>query len=402
VVRRLACALAALGLHASPALAADTIRIGFIVDVAGPFAALSEEMTRGFDLAIEHLGSKMGGIPVEVFKADSKNSPDVGVTEASRLMDRHQVQFVTGILLSNVFNAVGKQMADRGVFVLSGNAGTSYYSGKECHQNVFSVGFHNDSLNEATALYMNEKGVKSMVTVGLNYQAGRDQIGGATSKFKGKVLAQLWPDVQAMDFASEIAQIRSLAPEAVYLFLPGRPGIAFQRQLIQAGLDKRVRIYGGAFHSDELVYDALGEFATRAQLELGTFGWHHGWGVKDGEYPFMNPQSKRMVDDYVKKYNRRPTFFVAHNYDAVMLIDSAVRAVNGKVEDKDAVRAALRKADFKSVKGKFKFNNNQYPIQDHYIVTTVKDEKGVPVQKILGYATKDHGDSHAKDCPMRW
>jgi branched-chain amino acid transport system substrate-binding protein len=359
-------------------------------------------MTRGFDLAIEHLGSKMGGIPVEVFKADSKNSPDVGVTEASRLMDRHQVQFVTGILLSNVFNAVGKQFADRGVFVISGNAGTSYYSGKDCNPNVFASAFHNDVLNEATAMYMNDKGVQSMVTIGLNYQAGRDQIGGAVNKFKGKVLAQLWPDVQAMDFASEVAQIRSLAPEAVYLFLPGRPGIAFQRQLIQAGLDKKVRIFGGAFHSDELVYDALGEFATRAHLELGTLGWHHGWGLKDGEYPFMNPQSKKFVDAYIKKHDRRPQFLAAHNYDAVMLIDSAVRAVNGKVEDKDAVRAALRKADFKSVKGKFKFNNNQYPIQDHYIVTTVKDEKGVPVQKILGYATKDHGDSHAKDCPMRW
>jgi branched-chain amino acid transport system substrate-binding protein len=386
----------------SPALSADTIRIGFIVDVAGPFAALSEEMTRGFDLAIEHLGGKMGGIPVEVFKADSKNSPDVGVTEASRLMDRHQVQFVTGILLSNVFNAVGKQLADRGVFVISGNAGTSYYSGKDCHPNVFASAFHNDVLNEATALYMNEKGVKSMVTIGLNYQAGKDQIGGAVNKFKGKVLAQLWPDLQAMDFASEIAQIRSLSPEAVYLFLPGRPGIAFQKQFIQAGLDRRIRIFGGAFHSDELVYDALGEFATRAKLELGTFGWHHGWGVKDGEYPFMNPQNKRLVDGYVKKFNRRPTFFVSHNYDAVMLIDSAVRAVKGNVEDKDAVRAALRKADFKSTKGKFKFNTNHYPIQDHYIVTTVKDEKGVPVQKILGYATKDHADSYAKDCPMRW
>jgi branched-chain amino acid transport system substrate-binding protein len=400
--KKLAWALTALGIATAPAQAADEIRLGFIVDVAGPFAALSEEMTRGFDLAIEHLGGKMGGLPVKVFKGDSKNSPDVGVTEASRFMDRDQVQFVTGILLSNVFNAMAKPLADRGVFVVSGNAGTAYYSGKECHENVFSSAFHNDVLNEAAGMYMNTKGVKSMVTVGLNYQAGKDQIGGAVRKFQGKVMAQLWPDLQAMDFASEIAQIRSLSPEAVYLFLPGRPGIAFQRQFIQAGLDKKVKIYGGAFHDDELVFDALGEFATKANLELVTFGWHHGWGIQGKQYAFQNDVTKRLVDDYVKKYNRRPTFFVAHQYDAVMLIDSAVRAVQGKVEDKNAVRAALRKADFKSTKGKFKFNNNHYPIQDHLVVTVVKDEKGTPVHKVLGFASKDHGDSYHQDCPMRW
>jgi branched-chain amino acid transport system substrate-binding protein len=216
------------------------------------------------------------------------------------------------------------------------------------------------------------------------------------------VLGQLWPETTAIDFSSEIAQIRSLSPEAVYLFLPGRTGTAFLKQFIQAGLDKKVRVFGGSFHADELNFQALGEFATRAKLELGAFGWHNMYGDAPNQYPFDNAQNRRMVDDYVKKYNRRPTFFIAHQYDAVMLIDSAVRAVNGKVEDKDAFRAALRKADFKSVKGKFRFNNNHYPIQDHYVVTPVKDEKGVPVHKIIDKATTDHGDSYAKDCPMRW
>jgi branched-chain amino acid transport system substrate-binding protein len=393
VVRKLACALAALGLSVTPAFAADTIRIGVIISLTGPFAALGEDQMRGFDLAMEHLGGKIGGLPTEVTKVDSKTSPDVAVTEASRLVDRHQVQVVTGILESNVFNAIGKQLSDRGVFAISGNAGSAHYSGKECQPNVFVVSFHNDTVGEAVGEYMNKQGVKSLVTIGLNYQAGRDYVGGAKRKFKGQHLAELYPAIDTIDFSSEIAQLRSLNPEAVYIFLPGRPGTAFLRQFVQAGLDKKMRVTGGSFHADELNFAAVGDFAVRANLELATFGWHHS---------LDNPQSQKFVADYVKKHDRRPTFFAAHQYDAVMLIDSAVRAVNGRIEDKDAVRAALRKADFKSLKGKFKFGNNQYIIQDHYMVTVVRDEKGVPVHKVLGVATVDHQDSHHGECPMKW
>lgn len=385
-------ALSALVLLSAPVQAADTIRIGVIISLTGVFAALGEDQMRGFDLAMDHLGGKIGGLPTEVNKVDSKSSPDVAVTEASRLVDRNQVQIVTGILESNVFNAVGKQLSDRGVFTISANAGSAQYSGKDCQPNIFVVSFHNDTLGEAVGEYMTKQGIKSMVTIGLNYQAGKDYVAGAKRRFKGQHLAELYPAIDTIDFSSEIAQLRSLNPDAVYIFLPGRPGPAFLRQFVQAGLDKKIRVTGGSFHADELNFEAVGDFAVRANLELATFGWH---------YALDNAQSRNFVDAYVKKHGRRPTFFAAHQYDAMMLIDSAVRAVNGKVEDSAAFRAALAKADFKSLKGKFKFNNNHYIIQDHYMVTVVRDDKGVPMHKVMGIATVDHKDSHSPECPMK-
>jgi branched-chain amino acid transport system substrate-binding protein len=335
----------------------------------------------------------VGGLPTEIHRADSKTSPDVAVTEASRLVDRHQVHIVTGILESNVFNAIGKQLNDRGVFAISGNAGSAQFSGKDCLPNVFAVAFHNDTQGEALGEYMTKQGIKSLITIGLNYQAGRDYVGGVKRKFQGRLLAELYPDITSIDFSSEIAQIRSAAPDAVYIFMPGRPGPAFLRQFVQAGIDKKVRVFGGSFQADEINFDAVGDFAVRANLELVTFGWNS----------FVdNPQNNRFVADYVKKHNRRPTFFAANQYDAVMLIDSALRATGGKVEDRDAFRAALRKADFKSLRGKFRFNTNHYPIQDHFIVTVVKDDKGVPVHKLVGPASVDHKDSHYTECPMKW
>jgi branched-chain amino acid transport system substrate-binding protein len=384
----------ALVLLTASAGAVDTVRIGVIISVTGPFAALGEEQMRGFDLAMESLGGKIGGLPTEVFKVDSKTSPDVAVTEASRLVDRNQVQIVTGILESNIFNAIGKSLADRGVFVISGNAGSAQFSGKDCLPNVFVVSFHNDTQGEAIGAYMNKQGVKTVVGVGLNYQAGRDYVGGVKRSFKGQMVSELYPDINSIDFSSEIAQIRSLNPQAIYIFLPGRPGIAFLRQFVQAGLDKKVRVFAGSFQADELGFPAgVGDFAMRANLELATFGWHYG---------LDNAQNKKFVDEFVQKHNRRPTLFAAHQYDTVMLIDSAVRATKGKIEDQDAFRTALRKADFRSVRGKFKFNNNQYPIQDHFIVNVVKDDKGGLMHKVVGTATVDHQDSHHAQCPMKW
>jgi branched-chain amino acid transport system substrate-binding protein len=390
---RVAALVAACVLLVAPGRAADTIRLGFLVSLTGPFAALGEEQQRGFDLAIEHLGGRIGGLPTEIHRGDTKTSPDVAVTEASRVVDRNQVQIVTGILESNVFNAIGKQLSDRGVFVISGNAGSGAFAGKDCLPNLFVVSFQNDTQGEAIGRYMNDQGIKSMVAIGLNYQAGRDYLGGGKRTFRGRLLAELYPDINSIDFSAEIAQIRSLAPEAVYIFLPGRPGTAFLRQFVQAGLDRKLRVFGGSFQADELNFEAIGDFAARANLELATFGWHAG---------IDNPENRKFIDAYTKKHNRRPTFFAAHQYDAVMLIDRAVRAVNGRVEDKDAFRAAIRKADFKSLRGKFKFNTNHYPIIDHYIVTVVRDDKGVPVHKLLGTASVDHKDPYHAECPMKW
>jgi branched-chain amino acid transport system substrate-binding protein len=374
----------------SPSFAADQIRIGFITNLSGPLAAQGEELQRGLDLALEHLGGKVGGLPTEVFRADTRAKPDVAVTEVSRLVDRHHVQMVTGILMSNEFNAIGRQLNDQGIFVLSGNAGSSFYSGKGCLPNVFATAFHNDTAPQAVGQYMNSQNIKSMATVGLNYQAGRDFVGSVKRAFKGAHLVELYPDIDVVDFSSAIAQIRSANPEAVYIFLPGRPGIAFLKQFVQAGLDKKMRVFGASVHADELNFSAIGDVAT--MLEMGAY-WV--WSID-------TPENKKFVDAFKKKHGRLPNFFAAHQYDAIMLIDGAVRAVNGKIEDTDAFRAALRNAEFKSIKGKYKFNVNHYPIQDLYIVGVDKGPEGVLRHKLLATAAVDQKDPYYKDCDMKW
>lgn len=390
MLKRSAAALAVLGLLVSPVHAADQIRIGFLSNLSGPFAVLGEEMQRGLDLALEHLGGKIGGLPTEIQRVDTKGKPDLAVEAVSRFVDRDRVQIVTGIILSNEFNAIGKQLNDKGVFVISGNSGTAMFSGKQCLPNIFVASFHNDTVGDAIGEYMSAQGIKSMVTLALNYQAGKDYVAGAKRAFKGKHISELYSDLDAVDFSSEIAQIRSANPEGLYIFLPARPGTAFLKQFAQAGLARKIRVFGVAVQADELNFSALGDVAVG--LELGTY---YTWSLD-------NPQNKKFVDSFSAKHGRLPTMFAAHQYDATMLIDSAVRAVGGKVEDQDAFRAALRKADFKSVKGRFSFNVNHYPIQNHYMVRVVKDEKGVLKHQMIATATVDQKDTHYTECDMKW
>ena len=110
----------------------------------------------------------------------------------------------------------------------------------------------------------------------------------------------------------------------------------------------------------------------------------------------------RNSSSFEKEYSRLPTVFAAQGYDTAMLIDAAIRDAKGKLDDKEAMRKALKAAKFSSVRGEFKFNTNQYPIQNYYLRVIGKDDKGRLVNKSLGAPIlKNHGDAYVQDCQMK-
>ena len=166
-------------------------------------------------------------------------------------------------------------------------------------------------------------------------------------------------------------------------------GIAFVKQYAQAGLQGQIPIYTEDPVANPLTFPAQGDAALGM---IVVTNWYAG---------LDNAANKKFVSSFIAKYNREPASFAMEGYDGINLIDSAVRAVGGKIEDKDAVRAALRKADFQSVRGKFKFNNNHYPIQNLYIMEVKKDQKGNPQNEFKAVAATDWQDPFHQDCPMK-
>jgi branched-chain amino acid transport system substrate-binding protein len=386
--KTLLAAGAALLLAAGPAAAQQkTIKIGFISTFSGPVAVIGNDMRNSFELALDHLGRKMGGIPVEVIYEDDGFKPEVGKQKTDKLIESDKVDFITGYIWSNVLLASLKSAVDSKTFLITANAGPSQLAGELCSPYVFSSSWNNDQTPQSVGMYMNQKNVKSVFLIGPNYAAGKDMLAGVASTFKGKVVGQeltKWPD--QLDFSAELAKVKDAKPDAVFVFYPGRAGVQFLTQYAQAGLKGTIPLYT-AFTIDEL------SLPLQKDLALGVPGAQQ-W-VND----LPNDANKKFVADYRKKYNSRPSFYGAQSYDAAMLINSAVVATKGNLSDKNAVRKALEKADFKSVRGGFKFGPNHVPIQNFYLQDVVKDGNEF-VLKTTATIVKDFQDAHHSKCKM--
>lgn len=388
--KTLLAAGAALVLAAGPAMAQQkSIKIGFVSTFSGPTAVIGNDMRNSFELALDHLGRKMGGIPVEVIYEDDTQQPAVGKQKTEKLIQSDHVDFLVGYIWSNVLLASIKPAIDSQTFFISANAGPHQIAGERCSPFIFSTSWQNDQTPQAMGIYMNQKKVKSAFLIGPNYAAGKDMLAGVDSTFEGKVVGReltTWPS--QLDFSAELAKAKAAKPDAIFVFYPGKAGVQFLSQYAQAGLKGTIPLYQ-AFTIDETT------LPLQKDLALGVPGAQE-W-VND----LPNEANKKFVGDFRKKYGHGPSFYGAQSYDAAMLINSAVAATKGKLSDKKAVQKALEKADFKSVRGDFKFGNNHIPIQDFYLQVAEKTADGEYRLKTVTKIVEDSQDRFHDKCPMK-
>jgi branched-chain amino acid transport system substrate-binding protein len=380
--------LATVPAHGPASAQQKTIKIGFVSTFSGPVAAIGNDMRNSFELALDHMGRKMGGLPVEVIYEDDTFKPDVGKQKTEKLIDSDHVDFIAGYIWSNVLLASLKPIVDSKTYLVIANAGPSQIAGELCSPTVFSTSWNNDQTPQAMGLYMNQKGVKSVFLIGPNYAAGKDMLAGVASTFKGKVVGQeltTWP--MQLDFSAELSKAKAAKPDAIFVFYPGAAGVQFLNQYAQAGLKGTIPLYT-AFTIDEL------SLPRQKELAIGVPGAQE-W-VND----LPNQANTKYVADYIAKYKSRPSFYGAQSYDAANLIASGVAAVKGNLTDKVALQKALEKANFKSVRGNFKFGNNHVPIQNFYLQDVVKQGDDY-VLKTVATIVKDNQDSFHDKCPMK-
>src|SRR5262245_50993795 len=372
-------ALAAGGVHA-----ADRVKVGFVSTLSGPQGAPGIDARDGFQL-----GGKLGDLPVEVLVADDQFNPDAGKQIVDRFVKRDRVDFVTGIIYSNVLLAAAPAAFEAKVPFVSSNAGPSQLAGSGCNPWFVSAAWQNDASHEASGQYATSKGFKNVYLMAPNYPAGKDALAGFKRFYKGKVVDEVYPRLGQLDFAAELAQLRAAKPDAVYAFMPGGMGINFIKQYVAAGLSKDIQLILPGFSADEDTIKAVGE------PMLGLFNPAH-WAPD-----FDNAESKRFVAAFEKEYGRIPSIYAAQGYDAALMIDGALRAVKGKAEDREALMRALKTGKYRSVRGDYKMNNNGFPIQSYYLRVVGRDAQGRLVDKTMGPVLTNHGDAYAKDCKLK-
>ncbi|HEX9395405.1 MAG TPA: ABC transporter substrate-binding protein [Burkholderiales bacterium] len=385
----LAGAIAVALAISAPAAAQQKVKIGFISTFSGPQGVMGQYMKESVELALDHLGRKMGGMEVEMFYGDDQFKTDAGVQVAEEMLKKNQVDFVSGIIWSNVMMAVVPIVTGSGHIMVGSNAGASPLAGSQCNELYFSTSWNNDQTPEAMGKFMQDQSINDVYVMAPNYQAGKDMIAGFKRYYKGRIVEETYTKMGQQDYQAEISQLQSKNPKAVFAFYPGGMGVQFLKQYDQAGLRGKLPLYT-VYTVDEISIPAVKDSAV---------------GIYETRYwspDLKNPANLKFVTDYKKKYGKLPVFYGAQSYDSILLIDSAVRAVKGNLADTKGMVLAMRKANFDSLRGPFTYNVNHHPIQNFYLLKTEKLASGDIEMRIQKTIFEKYKDSYYQDCKMKW
>lgn len=378
-------ATAALALFAASAFA-ETLKIGMVVTLSGPPGALGKQAQDGFNLALSNLDGKIGGMETELIVEDDELKADVAQSKAKSLVEKDEVDFVVGTIFSNMLAAIYKPVIGSDTFLISPNAGPSTFAGRNCNPNFFVTSYQNNQNFEVLGKIANDKGYKRVFMLAPNYQAGKDSMAGFKQNYKGEIADEVFTPLGHKDFSAEIARISEADADALFIFMPGGMGVRFVKQFAASGLSEKMAFLS-AFTVDETTLPAQKDDAVGMN------------GATNWAPDLDNDQTKAFVGAFEEEYGYIPGGYAMQAYDTAMLIDSAVKAAGG-TGDKDALRNALKAAEFESLRGDFSFNNNHYPVQDFYLLEVVKRDDGKYHTSIVEKVYDDYSDSYADQCKM--
>lgn len=373
---------------------AEGVKIGFVTTLTTGAAVIGNDMRDAVNLAVEDLNGKMGGLDIEVIFADDGFKPETGKQVTDKLVKSDDVDFVAGYIWSHVLLASQKSVLNADKFLISANAGPSQLAGKLCHRDFFSTSWQNDQTPMAMGAVLSQRGVSKLYVMAPNYAAGKNMVAGVERTFKGEIVGKdltKWGKDAQLDFSAELAKAKASGAEALFVFYPGKAGGAFMKQYEQAGLADKLPLYT-VFTVDAISLPKLQQANMKAVLGSLTTGF---WGPG-----LKNPQNARFVEGFLKKFGRYPSFYAAQSYDSIFLINSALEAVGGDLQDRDGMRAAMEKADFPSVRGSFSYGANHFPIQNFYLLEVVADGNGNWTTEIRSTVFENHQDTYVADCRL--
>lgn len=377
---------------ASVATAQQELRVGFVSTMTGSGAVIGQQIENGFKLGLEHRGWRkdgdlLAGVPLKVIYVDDQVKPEVGLKEVEKLLKQDRVHVVAGIIWANVFTAVSGPVLDSGRILMGAVSGLGQYAGEQCHPRFISTSFQNDQNAEATGELATRRGVKTIVAMAPNYQAGREYLDAFERTFKGgKVIERVMYKLGQSDFQAEFARIRSLKPEAVLIFAPGAMGLSFMKQWRATGLNQEFKLLS-LYTVDNANLPIIGDAA------LDVRDTNH-WSPD-----LSNPVNKRFVQEFTSKFGGPPSFFAVGGYDAAVALEAGLRSTKGRIDDLDALAVAIKRSTLDSPRGKLSYNTNGFLLQPYYEREVVKGADGKPAFRSLG-VIMNQPDSYASKCKL--
>jgi branched-chain amino acid transport system substrate-binding protein len=341
------------------ALGADPIKIGLVLPYSGVYANFGEGITNGLEYGLKKRGGQLAGRPVEILKGDDQLDPKVGGEVTEKLVTRDKVDFVVGTVGSNVVPVMQKICTDNNTFLIIPTAASNEVTRARCHPLVFRVSHSNWQITSPAGAWLFKQGKKRVITMGMNYAAGKEEIEAFVETFKaagGEVLDQKWPGIRELDYQAYFADVLPKRPDAIFTFFAGSNAVEFVKQYAQAGLKERVPLYGAAYLTDSTLLAAQGAAAD------GVITSGHWAPTLD------NAENKAFIAEFKQATGKDGDLNSMHGHDALTVMALAIEKVKGDLKDKLALSRAIQEVEFASPRGPFRFSKGRNPVQNIYAI----------------------------------
>ena len=377
--------LALAAAFAAPAQAQPApLKVGLMLPATGTFAALGDNIERGFKLYVEEQGGKLSGRSIQYFKVDDESDPSKATDNVNKLIKRDQVDVIVGTVHSGVALAMARAAKESNTLLIVPNAGADALTGAQCAPNIFRSSFSNWQPGYATGVVAAGKGYKRAMTITWNYAAGNETVKGFTEAFEkggGKVLKDLSLPFPNVEFQALLTEIAAQKPDVVFAFFAGGGAVKFVKDYDGAGLRKTVPLVGSGFLTDGTL-EAQGAAAQGIVTAL-----HYGDNIE-------TPRNVAFRNKYAVTYKANPDVYALQGYDAAQMLGAGLAAVKGDFSQRAPLLAAMNTAQIDSPRGKFSLSAQHNPTQDFY-VREVKGNYNV----VTGIAVKALADP-GRGCKM--
>jgi branched-chain amino acid transport system substrate-binding protein len=360
--------LCSVAMVVAPAVAQGPIKIGVIHPYSGPLSAPGEDATNGFELYFKQVGNRVAGRAIEVIKEDTAAQPAQGIERTRRLVERREVHMLAGITSSAVAYAVRDYVHQNKVpLVVMGSAGANGITAERASPYIFRTSFTNKQFNAPFGPYVcNKLGHKRAVVMFSDFVTGHEQSAAFEETYAAagcKVVKKIAVPLGNADFVPFLSQITPGEADTVWAMFFGADAIAFVKQYAQVGLKSKLPLIGSAGLAYERLLPAMRDDAVG--IVIPTF-----YTIDLG-----NDANKKFVADYRTEFKGNPGSTASSGYVAAWAITVAIEQVQGRVEDKEAFLAALRKVSLPSTpQGPFRFDAKQNVVFDLVAARVVSRE----------------------------
>ncbi len=342
-----------------PSFAQAPIKIGIVHPFSGPLALVGNDATDGFTHYFDSVQNRVAGRPIVLIKEDDAANPSQGLERTRRLVEREQVHILSGMTSSAVAYAIRGYVDQRQVpLVIMGSAGANDLTDKQASPYIFRTSFSNRQLGGAFGNYACTKlGYKKVTIMASDFVTGHEQSGAFEEQLKKagcEVDRKIMVPLGTSDFTPFLSQLASSNANAVWAMFFAADAIAYIKQYDSLGLKGKIPLIGPSGLIDPSWLKATAK---------------SGVGIEAPMYylpSFASAENKAFVASFRAKYNRTPGATAVSGYVAAAAIAKAIEAIGGKVEDKQAFLAALKKVKIATPVGEFQFDEKQNVVLDFY------------------------------------